>query len=138
VSVDRNRLEMWRLRGRLNKRQRTVGKTNELKMELRGRRGAPRAMQRKRIARSCVLRERKIPGDKLRRADEVEGRSRQRRHVQRLTNMAGGIGAFRVFVKETAARGKVQQRSASQQRQRAAHSRPFKQESKAIHRPDLP
>jgi hypothetical protein len=52
--------------------------------------------------------------------------------------MASGIWAFGVFVKETAARGKVQQRSASQQRQRAAHSRPFKQESKAIHRPDLP
>jgi hypothetical protein len=85
-----------------------------------------------------MLRERKIPGDKLRRTDEIERRSRQRWHVQRLANVASGIWAFGVFVKETAARGKVQQRSASQQRQRAAHSRPFKQESKAIHRPDLP
>jgi hypothetical protein len=95
-------------------------------------------MQREGIAWSRMLRERKIPGDKLRRADEIERGRCQRRHVQRLANMASGIGAFAVFVKETAARGKVQQRSASQQRQCAAHSCPFKQESKAIHMPDLP
>jgi hypothetical protein len=58
-----------------------------------------------------MLRERKTPGDKLRRTDEIERRSRQRWHVQRLANVASGIWA---------------------------HSRPFKQESKAIHRPDLP
>ena len=127
---------MWRLRGRLNKRLRTVG--NQWTEDgLSGRRGAPRAMQRKRIAWSRMLRKRKIPRDNFRRADEVERCRRQRRHVQRLANMAGGIGSFRVFVKETAARGKVQQRSASQQGECPPHNRPSKNGSKPIHRPEF-
>jgi hypothetical protein len=81
MNVDRICLNLWRLRGRLNNRQSSVGKTNGLKLELRGRRGAPRTMQRKRIAWSRMLRERQIPGDKLRRTDEIERRSRQRRHM---------------------------------------------------------
>ena len=113
VCVDRNRLDMWRLRGRLNRRQRTGICTIGLETELRGGRGAPGAMQRKRIARRQMLRDRKRPGDNLRRADEVQWGRRQRRHVQRLANMAGGVRTLRVFVKETAARRKIQQRGAS-------------------------
>ena len=80
-------------------------------------------MQRKRIARRCVLRQRRIPDNDLRRAGEVQPGSFQRGHVQRLTDMAGGVGPIRMLVEERAARGKIQQRGASQQRQSAAHNR---------------
>ena len=58
MSVDRNRLELWRLRDSLDKRHRTGIGTIELEMELSGGRGAPGAMQDKRIARGRVQRER--------------------------------------------------------------------------------
>ena len=79
-------------------------------------------MQRKGIAWRCVLRQRRIPSDDLRRADEVKPGGRQRGHVQRLAHMAGGIRPIGMFVEERAARGKIEKRGASQQRQRAAHS----------------
>src|SRR5712664_3083682 len=84
---------------------------------------APGAMQREGIAWRCVLRQRRIPGNDLRRADKVKPGSRQRRHVQRLADVAGGIGPIRMFVEERAARRKIEQRGASQQRQRVAHNR---------------
>jgi len=90
--------------------------------ELSGRRRAPGAMQRKGIAWRCVLRQRTIPGYDLRLADEVQPGSRQRGHVQRLADMARGIGPIRMLVEERAARCKIEQRSASQQRQRAVHN----------------
>ncbi len=49
------------------------------------------------------------------RADKVKPGSRQRRHVQRLADVAGGIGPIRMFVEERAARRKIEQRGASQQ-----------------------
>ena len=76
-------------------------------------------MQGKRITRRRVQRERGIPGNNLRRADKIERRRRQRRHVQRLANMAGGVGTLRVLVKEAAACGEIQKRGAGQYRQRA-------------------
>src|SRR5882762_3357217 len=79
-------------------------------------------MQRKGIAWRCVLRQRRIPGDDLRRAGEVQPGSRQRGHMQRLADMAGGIGPIRMMVEERPACGKIKQRDASQQRERAAHS----------------
>ena len=79
-------------------------------------------MQREGIAWRGVLRQRRIPGDDLRRADEVQPGSRQRRHVQRLAHVAGSIGPIRVLVEKGAARGEKKQRGASQQRQRAAHN----------------
>ncbi len=50
MSVDRNRLELWRLRDSLDRRHRTRIGTIDLEIELRGGRGAPGAMQGKRIA----------------------------------------------------------------------------------------
>ena len=80
-------------------------------------------MQGKRITRCRVRRERGIPGNLPRCADEIERRRRQRRHVQRLANMAGGVGTLGVLMKEAAARGEIQQRGAGQYRQRALRRR---------------
>ena len=70
-------------------------------------------MKGKGIARRCVLRERRIPGNDLRRADEIEPCSCQRGHVQRLADMAGIVGALGVSVGERRANREVQQRAAS-------------------------
>src|SRR5713226_2988210 len=80
-------------------------------------------MQRKGMAWRYVLRQRRIPSDHLRRADQVQPGSRQRRHVQRLANMAGVLRPIRMLVEERTARRKIEQRGASQQRQRAARNR---------------
>src|SRR5216684_4254839 len=90
--------------------------------ELSGRRCASGAMQRKGIAWRCVLRQRRKPRDHLRRADEIQPGSRQRRHVQRLADMASVLRSIRMLVEERAARDKIEQCGASQQRQRAARS----------------
>jgi len=119
MSVDRNRLELWRLRDCLDRRHRTGIGTIELEIELRGGRGAPGAMQGKRIARIRVQRERRIPGNQLRGADEIERRCCQRRKVQRLANVTCLVRPLRVLMKETAACREIQQRSAGQYRQRA-------------------
>ena len=74
-------------------------------------------MQRKWIAWRNVLRERKIARDELRCANKIQTRRGQGRHVQRLANVTSGVGTIRVMVQERAARGKVQQRGKSQQRQ---------------------
>ncbi len=79
-------------------------------------------MQREGIAWRGALRQRRKPRDHLRRADEIQPRSRQRRHVQRLADMAGSVGPIRMLVEERTARSEIEQRGASQQRQRAAHS----------------
>ena len=124
---------MWRLRASLDRLQRTVRRTNKLKIELRGGRSAPGAVQRKRIARSRVLRERKIRRDNLRSADQVERGSRQSRHVQRLANVAGRVRTLGVFVQEAAARREIQKRSASQQRHSSTHGYPSRHDSHQVH-----
>ena len=90
-------------------------------------------MQREGIAWRCVLRQRRIPGDDLRRVDEIESGRRQRGHVQRLADVAGGIGPLLMFVEDRAARGKIEQRGASQQRQRAAPNRSSENSFPRIH-----
>jgi len=78
-----------------------------------GGRCAPGAMQREGIAWRRVLRQRCIPGDDLRRADEIEPGSRQRRHVQRLADMAGIVGALGVPMGQRRAKREVQQSATS-------------------------
>jgi hypothetical protein len=105
--------------------------------KLRGGRGAPGAMQGEGIARRSVLRQRRISGDDLRRADDVKARSHQRRHVQCLADVAGRIGPIRMLVEECAARRKIEQRSTSQHRQSAVYSRPSENRSPRMHRVTL-
>ena len=78
-------------------------------------------MEGKGIRWSCVLRERGVPGDLLRPGDQLEGCGRQRGHVQRLANVASRVGVAGVMV-ERRARDEVQQRQATQYRQRAART----------------
>ena len=80
-----------------------------------------------------MLRQRRKPRDHLRRADEIQPGSRQRRHVQRLADMAGRIGPIRMLVEERTARGKIDQRRTSYQRQRAAHLASPENRSPQIH-----
>ena len=81
-------------------------------------------MQGKRIARRRMLRERRIAGDELGRADKIQVRRGQCRHMQRLANVASGIGTIRVMVQERAARSEIQYRRKGQQRQSAVHGGP--------------
>jgi len=53
--------------------------------------------------------------------------------VQRLADMAGGVGPISMLVEERAARGKIKQRDANQHRQRAAHSSRSENSSLRIH-----
>jgi hypothetical protein len=94
-------------------------------------------MQRKRIARCRVLRQRRIPGDSLGRADQVQPGGCQGGHVQRLAYVARGIGSICVLVKKGAARGKIEQRSASQQRHEAASSVSPETGYPQVHKPTL-
>ena len=80
--------------------------TSSQRAGLGGGRCASGAMQGKGIAWRRVLRQRRIPGDDLRRAGEIKPGGRQRRHVQRLADMAGGIRPIRMLVEERAARRK--------------------------------
>ena len=70
-------------------------------------------MQGKGIAWRRVLRRRRIPGDNLRCAAEVQAGGRQRGHVQRLADMAGIVGTLGMPVGQSGAKRKVQQRAAS-------------------------
>jgi hypothetical protein len=90
-------------------------------------------MQRKGIASRCVLRQRRKPRNHLRCADEIQPGSRQRRHVQRLADMASVLGSIRMLVEERAARDKIEQCGASQQRQRAAPNISSENSSMQIH-----
>src|ERR1700716_4102083 len=91
-------------------------------------------MQREGIAWRRMLQQRSIPDDDLRRADKVKVRCRQRRHVQRLANMAGGIGPIRMFMEKRAARGKVEEGGESQQRQCAARNRSTENGYSPVHK----
>ena len=69
-------------------------------------------VQSKGIARSRMVRERRVPGDRLRFGNQVERRSRQRRQMQRLANVASCIWSIRMLVQQSAARCEKQQRGA--------------------------
>jgi hypothetical protein len=60
-----------------------------------------------------------MPCDLLRLRNQVQTCSRQGGHVQRLANVASRLRPIRVVVEKRAARGKVEQRHATQDRQRA-------------------
>lgn len=90
-------------------------------------------MQCKWIAWSIVLRQRRKAGDELRRANKIRAGLGQRRHMQRLANVASGVGTIRVMVKERAARAKVQQRHKGQQRQCASQTRSSEDASRGMH-----
>jgi hypothetical protein len=82
-------------------------------------------MQGEGIAWRNVPQQRRIPGDELRCANEIKVRGHQRRHMQRLADVAGRIRPIRIpmLVEEGTARRKVEQRSTSQHRQCAVHGR---------------
>ena len=80
-------------------------------------------MQRKRITGRGVPRQRRKPCNDLWSAAEVQPGRSQRRHMQRLADMARIIGPIRVLMEERSTRRKEEQRSAGQQRQRPARVR---------------
>lgn len=76
-------------------------------------------MKRKGIRLSEVLRQNRVPGNLLRVRNQVYAVGGQGGHVQRLANVASCLRPIRMVVEKRAARGKVQQRHAAQNRQRA-------------------
>ncbi len=70
-------------------------------------------MQRKGIERRNIVRQNSVPGDLPRFRDQIEGRKRQRRHVQRLANVASGFRTTSVLVDKDAASGEIQQSNAA-------------------------
>jgi hypothetical protein len=76
-------------------------------------------MQRKGIERRNIVRECSVPGNLPRFRDQSESRGRQRRHVQRLANVACSVRAASVLMDERAASREIQQRHAAQYGQRA-------------------
>jgi hypothetical protein len=70
-----------------------------------------------------VLSKRFMPRNLLCRGDDLGRRDRQRRHVQRLTNLASGLVAAGVVMQERAAAGEVKQRQAGENGQRSPQSR---------------
>jgi hypothetical protein len=78
-------------------------------------------MESKGIRWGDVLRQRRMPCDLLCFWDQVERRSRQGRHVQHLADMAGRLRTIMV-VEDRAAGGKIKQRHAAQDGQRAPHT----------------
>ena len=72
-------------------------------------------MQRERIQRRIVFRKHGVPGDLPRFRNQIQGRSGQRRHVQRLANVAGSVRPAGVLVNENAATGEIQKRRAAQE-----------------------
>jgi hypothetical protein len=63
-----------------------------------------------------MLRERSIPGDQFGSSNEVESGRGQHGHVQRLADVASSFRATRMMVEQAAARRKIQQNGASQDR----------------------
>jgi hypothetical protein len=70
-------------------------------------------MQGERIERRSILRKYGMPGDLTRFRNQIQGRRRQRRHVQRLANVAGGVRPTIVLVGESPASGEIQQSQAA-------------------------
>lgn len=67
---------------------------------------------------SDVLRRRRVPRNLLCFRNQIQGRSRQGRHVQRLADMAGRIGSACMVMEDRSARGEIEQRYAAQYGQR--------------------
>jgi len=107
-----------RLRERFAMLSATDDDTNS-RLRLSGGRGARRAMQRERIQRGRIFRKNGVPGHLPRFGDQIQGRGRQRRHVQRLAHMAGSVRPAGVLVDVRAAGGEVQQGRAAKYGQRA-------------------
>ena len=63
-----------------------------------------------------------MPGDLPRFRNQIQRCSRQRRHVQRLANVAGSVRPAGVLVNKNAATGEIQQGHAAQEGQRALSS----------------
>jgi hypothetical protein len=76
-------------------------------------------MQRNGIRWNCVFRKGRMPCDLLRLRNQIQARSGQGGHVQRLANVASRFRPICMVVEKRAARGKVQQRHAAQYCQRA-------------------
>jgi hypothetical protein len=70
-------------------------------------------MQRERIQRRNIFRKHGVPGNLPRFRNQIQGRSRKRRHVQRLANVAGSVWPAGVLVNENAATGEIQQSHAA-------------------------
>ena len=81
-------------------------------------------MQRKGIARRSVPRERSISGNQFGSSNEVERSRGQHGHVQRLTDVASSFRAARMMVEQAAARRKIEQNGAGQDRQRPMRDGP--------------
>jgi hypothetical protein len=84
-----------------------------------------------------MLPQRRIPGYELRSRNRIKSRSRQRRHVQRLANMADIVRPRCVLVEERTAAGEIQQSSASQQCQSTPRGHSARNESSQSHRATL-
>ena len=66
-------------------------------------------MKRERVKRSSILRKNGMPGDLPRFGDQIQGRGGQRRHVQRLANVAGSVRTTSVLVDVRSAGGEIQE-----------------------------
>jgi hypothetical protein len=64
-------------------------------------------MQRKGIERRHIVRQSSVPRDLPRFRDQIKSRGRQRRHVQRLANMAGSVWAAGVLMDKCAASSEI-------------------------------
>lgn len=91
-------------------------------------------MQRKSIARRSMLRERSISSDQLGSGDEIKRSRGQHGHVQRLADVASGFLATRMMVEQAAARRKIQQNGASQDRQRPMRDGPSEDSPAPMHK----
>jgi hypothetical protein len=77
-------------------------------------------MNRKRFAGSRMNRLRQMPGNRLGNRNGSRVRSDQRRHMQRLADVAGSVPSpIFVFVEKRPDGGEVEERKAGEQRQRA-------------------
>jgi hypothetical protein len=80
-----------------------------------------------------------MSGDQFRSGNEVERSRGQHGHVQRLADVASSFWTTRMMVEQAAARSKIQQNSAGQDRQRSASDSPSEdsptQSHKALSQP---
>ena len=84
-----------------------------------------------------MLRNGGVPADLLRLGNQTQGSGGQRRHVQRLANMASRIRRIAAVMVQRRARDKVQQRQAAQDGQGASQSVAAKNGSYRVHTPTV-
>jgi hypothetical protein len=70
-------------------------------------------MKRERIERGRIFRKNGVPGHLPRFGDQIQGRGRQRRHVQRLANVAGSFRTAGVLVHVRSTSSEIQKRDAA-------------------------